>query len=279
MGGLFLTENYNKLEKFDIKKVFQEKSPNMARKIPNFVYRLISKVLHVKYLNYIIENYGHLEGVDFIQALIKEFNISVDYRGLENIPKDGKFIYTSNHPLGGFDGLLLLNIVTEQKGHSLFLVNDILMNIVPVKKLFVPINKHGNQRKSIHLINEAYASDSQILIFPSGLASRLIDGKIQDLPWNKHCIQKSVETHRDIIPVHVKGRNSRHFYWIAKIRKFFGLKWNIEMFLLADEMVRHKNKKFVITFGKAIPYTTFDKSKSPMKWAAWLRDIVYEIGK
>ncbi|MDC1107243.1 1-acyl-sn-glycerol-3-phosphate acyltransferase [Prolixibacteraceae bacterium] len=274
-----MTENQNKLSKFDIKTVFEEKDPKMARRIPNFVYRLVSKVLHVRYLNYVIDNYGHLEGVDFIQAMIDEFHISFDYRGLENIPKEGKFIFTSNHPLGGFDGLLLLNIVTRQKGHSLFLVNDILMNITPVKKLFIPINKHGNQRKSIKMINEAYASDSQILIFPSGLASRLIDGKIQDLKWNKHCIQKSVETQRDIIPVHVSGRNSKHFYWIAKIRKFLGIKWNIEMFLLADEMVRHKNKKFVITFGKPVPYTTFDRTNSPVMWANWLRERVYQIGE
>ncbi|MGB0975649.1 MAG: 1-acyl-sn-glycerol-3-phosphate acyltransferase [Prolixibacteraceae bacterium] len=274
-----MTKIQNKLKKFDIKKVFEEKNAKMARRIPNLVYRLISKVLHVNYINYIIENYGHLEGVDFIDAMIKEFNISFEYRGLENIPSDGKFIFTANHPLGGFDGLLLLNIVTRQKGHSLFLVNDILMNITPVKSLFVPINKHGNQRKSIKQINEAYESDAQILIFPSGLASRLIKGKIQDLPWKKHCIQKSIETHRDIIPVHVSGGNSKHFYWIAKIRKFLGIKWNFEMFLLADEMVRHKNKKFVITFGRPIPYTSFDKSKSQSKWAQWLRDKVYEIGE
>ena len=91
-----MTKIQNKLKKFDIKKVFEEKNAKMARRIPNLVYRLISKVLHVNYLNYIIENYGHLEGVDFIDAMIKEFNISFEYRGLENIPSDGKFIFTAS---------------------------------------------------------------------------------------------------------------------------------------------------------------------------------------
>ena len=141
-------------------------------------------------------------------------------------------------------------------------------------------NKHGGLPKEvINQLHDTYASDKQILIFPSGLASRLINGKIQDFKWKKHFIAKAIEYQRDVIPVHVSGRNSKFFYRLARFRTFFGIKWNLEMFYLADETFSHKNQKFTITFGKPIPYTHFDKSKTPDQWANEVKDMVYKLPK
>jgi putative hemolysin len=95
--------------------------------------------------------------------------------------------------------------------------------------------------------------------------------------WKKHFIAKSIEYQRDIIPVHVSGHNSNFFYNLANFRSFFRMKWNLEMFFLPDELFKHKNQKFTITFGKPIPYTSFSKSKSQDQWAAEVRDIVYKL--
>jgi putative hemolysin len=162
-------------------------------------------------------------------------------------------------------------------GKSLFLVRDELTKIPPLAQLFIPINKFGDQRRSASLINDAYQSDSQILIFPSGLASRKIKGKIIDLTWQKHFIQKSVEHHRDVIPVYINGKNSRFFYWLANFRKRIGIHINIEMFLLSDELFKNRGKTFVISFGKPIPWRSFDRSKSHTEWADIVKNIVYEL--
>jgi putative hemolysin len=144
--------------------------------------------------------------------------------------------------------------------------------------MFIPINKHGsNSREAAIVLNKTYDSNEQILIFPSGLASRKIKGKITDLEWKKHFISKAVKHKRDIIPVFIGGRNSNRFYRVANIRKFLRLKWNIEMFYLPDELVKHSNSVIPVYFGKPIPYTTFDKSKSQAEWAEWVKDRVYDI--
>jgi putative hemolysin len=144
--------------------------------------------------------------------------------------------------------------------------------------VFVPINKHGtNSREAARYIEEQYRSDVQILIFPSGLASRKIHGKVTDTEWKKHFIQKAVEYQRDVIPVHVSGRNSDFFYRLANLRKFLGVKWNLEMFFLSDETFSHRHSKFTITFGKPIPYTRFDKSKTAGEWAEEVRRTVYAL--
>jgi putative hemolysin len=262
----------------DIKGLFAEKNPKLARLIPGFVYRYIHHIMHIDEVNEIIARYGQQRGVDFVHNTVRYFDVEQEVIGMENVPETGRFIFVSNHPLGGFDSLLLMSNVHRRLGDLKFLVNDVLMQITPLRDVFVPINKHGtNSREAARYIEEQYRSDVQILIFPSGLASRKIHGKVTDTEWKKHFIQKAVEYQRDVIPVHVSGRNSDFFYRLANLRKFLGVKWNLEMFFLSDETFSHRHSKFTITFGKPIPYTRFDKSKTAGEWAEEVRRTVYAL--
>jgi len=261
-----------------LRDLVAEKNPRLAGKLPEFVYSLMNRILHIKGINEIISKYGFLSGIPFVEAVIKHFDIKCIYKGIEYLPREGRFIFASNHPLGGFDGLLLISGVTKLLGKSLFLVRDELTKIPPLKELFIPVNKFGSQNRSVTQINDAYRSDAQILVFPAGLASRKIKGRITDLAWQKHFIQKSVEFQRNVIPVHIEGKNSPFFYWLANFRKFIGIKMNIEMFLLPDELFKNHGKTFVITFGEPLDWKTFDHSKSPIEWAAYVKDIVYKNG-
>lgn len=260
-----------------IRDLVAEKNARLAARIPGFAYGIMNRILHIREINEIIRNYGHLKGIPFIEAVLSYFDVKVVYHGEENLPEPGKYIFASNHPLGGFDGLMLIKAVTDHMGKSLFLVRDELTKIPPLSGLFIPINKFGDQRRSAGIINEAYNSDSQILIFPSGLASRKIKGKIVDLTWQKHFIQKSVEHQRDIIPVFISGKNSRLFYMVANFRKWSGIRINLEMFLLSDELFKNRGKTFGITFGKPIPWRRFDRSKTPAEWAGVVKELVYEL--
>lgn len=262
----------------DIREVFASKSPGLARFIPGFVYRYFNRIMHIDFVNDLLERNGHLKGVEFINKVVEEFNVKLFLHGLENVPGSGKFIFASNHPLGGFDGLLLLKTVDEKLGKPRFLSNDILMNIPQLKSLFIPVNKHGgHSREAARQLSEAYNSDAQILIFPSGLASRKIKGKIVDLEWKKHFITKAIQHKRDVIPVFVSGRNTNRFYRLAKIRKFFRIKWNLEMFFLPDETMRHRNTDVHIYFGKPVPWTAFDKTKTHKEWADLIKEKVYRL--
>jgi 1-acyl-sn-glycerol-3-phosphate acyltransferase len=264
----------------NIRELFKTKSPVLSKFIPGFVYKTIHNVLQLDLMNDFIRRNGHLEGIPFIEQAIQEFNITGQINGLENIPESGRFIFASNHPLGGFDAFLLMQCVNQRLGKLKFLTNDILLGIPSLRPMFIPINKHGsNSREAAMVLNNTYDSDEQILIFPSGLASRKIKGKITDLEWKKHFISKSIKHKRDIIPVFIGGRNSNRFYRVANIRKFLRLKWNIEMFYLPDELVKHSNSVIPVYFGKPISYNTFNKSKSQAEWAEWVKDQVYKIPK
>jgi putative hemolysin len=152
------------------------------------------------------------------------------------------------------------------------------MNIDNLSGIFLPVNKHGAQAKdAARLLEETYASENQILYFPAGLCSRKKQGVIKDLKWHKSFITKSVQHKRDIIPAFFSGRNSEFFYNLANLRKFLGIKANIEMLYLPDEMFRQKEKDISLVFGEKIPWQTFNHSKSATDWAEWVKSRTYEL--
>lgn len=272
----------NSAFRIDLDKVLRGKAPKHYKKIPRFLISYLKRIVHQDDINGILERNNGLEGVPFMQALVeKEFNLTLNLVGEENIPSEGRYIFASNHPLGGLDGICLSSILGGKfDGKIKYLVNDVLYYIDPLKPIFVPINKYGAQAKSsAKAINQAYASDNQVITFPAGLCSRKIGGKIIDLDWMKSFIIKAVEYQRDVIPVHFEGKNSKFFYNLANLRKASGIKFNFELVYLPDEMFKNCNQTFTITFGKPIPWETFDDSKTPSEWAQTVKEKVYSLKK
>lgn len=263
----------------DIEQVIKSKAGKKAKYIPKFVISWFKKFMHLDYINnYLKEGYV---GVEFCENCLKYLGVELEIHGLENLPEnDGKlYTFVSNHPLGAIDGVTLGAIIgKEYDGKIKYLMNDLLMNLKGMAPLGIPINKLGSQAKELpRLINEVYHSDNQMLVFPAGLCSRNIDGKIQDIPWGKSFVRKSRETGRDIVPIHFNGENSKRFYRIATLCKKLNLKFNFAMMTLPDEMVRSAGKKYTITIGKPIKVSSLDKSRSDYDWAQDIRARVYEL--
>lgn len=253
--------------------------------IPSALISMLENVVHQDELNIMLDATKGTEGSEFAEALYNHLNISIDVKGEENIPDSGKFIFVSNHPLGGLDGIGLIKILGKKYHDDSIrvLVNDMLMHVYPLKNVFLPINKYGSQgRSAAAAINEAFESDQQILIFPAGLVSRLQpDGSIKDLKWQKAFIKKALDYNRDIIPVRFDGLNRARFYQTAKWRKKLGLKVNIEQALLPAELCAARNNKFSVTFGKPISHNWIaDKianGNSADAIAEAIKKIVYNL--
>ena len=267
------------LIKIDIDKVVKEKAPNT--KVPGFIINYLRRIVHEKELNEFFINYPGLRNLEFIEAAFEYLNISFKVEGKENLPKGGKYIFAGNHPLGGLDGITTGYILgKEYDGKIRFFSNDILLNLEPMREMFVPVNKVGSQSKNhAALMQELYESDNNLLTYPAGMCSRKIKGKITDLEWKKNFISKSIEYKRDVVPIYFEGRNSNFFYNLANLRKFFRIKVNIEMMYLVNELYKQQGKCFTLRIGKPIPWQTFDKTKSQSQWAAWVKDIVYSMEK
>lgn len=264
----------------DVEGILRTKAPKVYRKIPGIFIKCLKKIICQDGLNDFLKKNNGAEGVDFMKNAVEYFNITLQLEGEENIPQnDHRFIFASNHPLGGLDGICLSAVLgNKYDGKVRYLVNDLLYFIEPLKKIFVPINKHGGQAKvGAEAINEAFSSGNQIITFPAGLCSRKQKGKIEDLEWKKMFIVKAVEYQRDIIPIYFEAKNSTFFYWLANIRKSLGVKFNIEMLFLPWEMFKSKGSTFTIRFGQPISWKTFDSTKTPSAWAREVKKIVYDL--
>jgi putative hemolysin len=265
----------------NLRDLFMTKNPKVGRWIPGFVYRFLSRMLRIDFMNDpILYNHGYKKNVDFARASIEAFDVTMEVIGREHLPQDGRFIFVSNHPLGGFDGMMIISEISRSFPNLKVLANDILCQIENMDGIFVPINKHGAQAtENVRRINAMFESDVQVMSFPAGLVSRRKKGVIRDVEWQKSIITKARQTKRDIIPMHVSGRCSNFFYNLANLRKFLKIKVNLEMFFLPNESYKHRNKHFVITFGKPIPYQTFDKRFTPVQWAARVKDYSYTLAE
>lgn len=268
----------NSVLQIDVEQILYSKNPALKKVVPGFIVRYLKRIVHQDEINGFLKKYGHLRDAAFIRAGLEEFNISYKVHGTENIPRRGRYIFVSNHPLGGLDGLVFISELSKYFRDLKFPVNDILMNITNLSGIFLPVNKHGAQgREAARMIEEAYSSDSQILYYPAGLCSRKKKGIIRDLQWHKSFISKSIQYKRDIVPAYFSGRNSNFFYNLSNIRNFLGIKANIEMLYLADEMFRQKGRTIDLIFGKPIAWNTFDHSKSAPEWAEWVKEKSYGL--
>ena len=274
--------NNNEVLRIDVDKILQSKMGDKAKRVPRFLVSWLKRRLHQDEVNAFLEKEGDIQGVPWVEDVVEYLGMKLVIEGEENLPSSedpNRYTFVSNHPLGGLDGVALGAVLgSRYEGQIKYLVNDLLMNLPGLAPLCIPINKTGKQSRQFPLMVEAgFKSENHIIMFPAGLCSRKQKGVIRDLPWNKTFITKSVETQRDIVPIHFGGRNSEKFYRIANICKFFRLKFNVAMIYLVDEMFGNRDKTFVVKIGKPIPWQTFDKSRTPLQWAQYVQDEVYKL--
>lgn len=265
----------------DIKRILKDKMGSKARFVPCFLVAWLKKIIHEDEVNRFLWENRNLKGTEWLTACVQYLDMTLDIVGAENLPdkNDGKlYTFVSNHPLGGQDGVSLGSIIGRHyDGKFRYLVNDLLLNLPGLKSVSIGINKTGKQSRDFpRMVEAGFNSDNHLLMFPAGLNSRRINGEIHDLPWKKTFITKSVETHRDVVPIHFSGQNSKRFYRIAKFSDRY-LPFNLAMLFLVDEMYRNVGKTFRITIGKPIPWQTFNKTKTPMEWANFVEERVYAL--
>ncbi len=263
------------MEKIDLTKILRAKNPKLARYTPRFVVRSIESLLMLKRHNEILERYSHLSPIGFIDGALDYIGVRYELYGVENLPEHSKMLFAANHPLGGVDGMILATAIERYRPGVRLIVNDILLNLEPLRGVFVGVNKHGAQRSELHSeLDDLYNSDHPIINFAAGLCSRKIKGKIVDPPWRSNFVVRSQRSERVIVPTYVEARNSKFFYFFANLRKWLGIKSNLEMMLLPRQVFFQRGKTVKIYFGDAI---SLDQTMNSKQWCEHIRQRVYKL--
>ena len=276
----YLKSDSDSMEKFvDVRRLIADKNPKVLKWLPGFVIRYVERIIHQDEVNEFFNQQKGKNAYEFSQAALDKFNIIYELKGAENIPPVSEScIFAANHPLGGFDAVAIIAALKDIRPDLTFIVNDFLLSVENLKDRFVGVNKVGkNAMESLQRVDDLFASDVATFIFPAGLVSRKIDGKVTDLMWKKTFISKAIKYQKPIVPVYIEGKLTNRFYRLARIRKFLGIKLNIEMLFLVDELFKQQDNKMDIFFGQPISPETFDQSKSEREWAQWVKEQVYRL--
>ena len=263
----------------DVEKVL---GPKLMKKLPRFAVNFFKRRIHQDEINDCIMKAEHYKGAGFFDEALKYVDITFRIRGEENLDPDKKYLFAGNHPLGGPEALIIGSVFRRIYGDGFKVpVNHLLANLKPLNEFFVPVRVYGSNRNRElgEQIADMFRSDYQVLVFPAGMCARKIDGKVTEMPWKKMFITQSRRYERDVVPIHISGFNSRRFFFFTKLSTFLKLKFNLGMIFLVDELFNKKGQEFVITFGKPVPYTSFDKSKTDHQWAAEIKDQVEQLSK
>ena len=239
--------------KLDLNDILKRKLPRGSRFIPGFAVRALERLIHADEFNIILDLYDTLPPQEFIHALFSRWRITYEACGLDRIDPAGRYIFASNHPFGGMDGMMLADLLINRFGDARVMVNDLLMHVYPLKPLWLPVNTHGRQTAEYaQLIRQTMAGPMPVLTFPAGLCSRRRGGTVADVEWKKTFVRLAEQSGRQIVPVYVEGQLSDRFYRLARLREATGIKFNAEMLLLPDEMIRQSGRSFRICFGEPV---------------------------
>ena len=274
-------EKSNERENYlvDIEKIL---GPKLRKKLPRFAINFLKHRLHQDQVNEAIMGANPYHGAGFFDEALKYLNITYRTRGEEKLDKDKKYIFVCNHPLGGPEALIIGSVFHRLYGEGFQVpVTPIMANLKPLAEFFTPVNNLSSKqsRDLGERIAKMFNSDQQVVVFPAGLCARKIKGKITEMPWKKMFVTQARRYERDVVPVHMSGHNSKWYFFLCKLSKFLRLKINIGMLYLVDELFKQRGNEFVITFGEPVPYTTFDKSKTDLQWAAEMQERVKALAE
>lgn len=257
----------------DVEKVLREKAYKLYKWLPRFAINWLKKKLHEDDINAAMLALKDDEGLEFNRKALDRLGAKVESMHTELVPKTGSIIIAANHPLGGLDGMALIKSVGEIRPDVRFFVNDILKNLKNYGEIFVAVNKVGaSSTKSLRTMEEVFMTNCAVLFFPAGLVSRKQNGLVRDLKWKKSFVTQAIDHKRMIQPVFIEGENSKFFYNFANFRKKIGIKANIEMLFLPDEMFKARKETIRIHYSKPFDSAILTNKKSDREWS----DLIYQ---
>ena len=243
---------------------------------------LLMKVLKISTLNKIYNRNKHLSDLEFLNAILDEFQIKFEIpeEDLKRLPKDGAYITISNHPLGGIDGLLLLKLMLEREPNFKIIANFLLHRIEPMKPYIMPVNpfeEHKDAKSSIIGIKETlrHLSDGKPLgIFPAGEVSTYKDGKlIVDKPWEESALKIIKKAKVPVVPIYFHAQNSKLFYHLSKLND------TLRTAKLPSELLTQKHRVIKVRIGKPISVNELNEHETIPEFGEFLRKKTYMLSK
>ncbi len=241
---------------------------------------LLMKVLKISNLNAIYDRNKHLKDLEFLNAILDEFQIKFEIpeEDFKRLPKDGAYITISNHPLGGIDGILLLKLMLEHEPNFKIIANFLLHRIDPMKPYIMPVNPfetHKDAKSSVVGIKETlrHLRDGKPLgMFPAGEVSTYRDGQlVVDKHWEEGAMKVIRKAQVPVVPIYFHAKNSRLFYFLSRFND------TLRTAKLPSELFSQKDRVIKVRIGKPISVAEQNEHETMEEYSEFLRKKTYML--
>lgn len=247
----------------DVPALLADKNPTLYHKLKGLPMRLLCQLVGMHQVNQALRHLPtqtQLTAEQFPQRVLNRLGVSVSSALTRNLPKaEARPVFVANHPTGGLDGLILLAWLQQFYPSVKVVVTDLLTHIEPLNPLLVPVNRYQSSHHALRNLTQAFAGDDALLLFPAGRTARMQQGQLTEFNWNSMPEKLAKKTQRSIVPLHLQGQNSGLFYAIAKLRSALGIELNLEMLLLARELMNPATRHFRLTVGPTIDHDSINE--------------------
>lgn len=249
-----------------------------AHPLPRPVVHMLERLLHEREINRLLRGGEGLSPHDFLRYVFRELEVRARVQFTAPVDMAGRYLFVANHPFGALDGMLLADMLLGRWREVGVVVNGFLEYVEPLRDLWIPVRKGARQSVAeSERYHRAFASQRQILTFPAGICSRMVDGRVTDLRWQPRFVRDAERYHRIVVPVYVDGVLSRRFYYIYRLRRALGLSLNVERLLLVDELFAQRGREVRIVVGQGVDVRSL--RGNILERCAQVRERVYSLKK
>jgi len=245
--------------------------------------RFVLKLLAIDKVNQVYRNSGDFRGPRFARSLLEDLGVRYVIGNAERLRQvpEGAFITVSNHPYGGLDGIILIDLIAGLRADYRLMVNKIISLVKTMQENFISVVPTGNRKEDIrgtnlHAVRETIAHLKEghpVGFFPSGAVSdfRLRDMKIRDRNWQYGIIHMIKHARVPVLPIRFFDVNSIFFYLLGLIN------WRIRSLRLPSEVFNKRGEAPRIGIGNIISVSEQDRFSSPESLGLFLREAVYSM--
>ncbi len=264
-------------------KDFERFSPVFKGKRGNRLARYLMRVFSVDKVHQVYNNSGAYHGSEFASRLLNDLQVKYvisNSERLSQLPR-GAFITISNHPYGGLDGIILVDMIAGLRHDYKLMVNETIGLVKTMEENFIVVTPKTNKNKSItaksiHGIRETVKwleSGHPVGFFPSGAVSdfSLKELRIRDRQWQTSILRVIKAAKVPILPVRFFDTNSGFFYFLGLIS------WRIRLLRLPAELFNKRKRVHRLAFGNIITVQEQEQFTDVESFGLFLRESVYKM--
>jgi putative hemolysin len=240
-------------------------------------------LLAIDKVNQVYDNSGAYTGAEFTTRLLNDLGVNYAVGNAERLKllPEGPFITVSNHPYGGLDGIMSIDLIAGIRADYKFMVNKMISLVKTLKDNVISVTPTGNKKTgltstSIRGIRETLEhlhNGHPVGFFPSGAVSdfSLRDFRIRDRKWQPSILHVIRSVKVPILPMRFFDRNSFFFYFLGLIN------WRIRALRLPSEVFNKRERELRIGIGNIVSPKEQLQFNDAESLGTFLRKSVYEM--